>query len=370
VGRVSDGDPRTPVSTEADLNKRGVMISSTCTRFGWLVGILLHFGLQAPPNLWSQGFVTGAAWADPTPHRLLRISVEARVELEVLDWGGRGEPLVFLAGGGNTAHVYDGFAPRFTSRFHVLGITRRGFGASSRPSAGYDTTTLVRDIIAVLDTLRLAKASFVAHSFGGSELNYLGAHFPQRVRRLIYLDSAYDTRAMFDSPEWKGGQLDGLPQPPTPAYDDDTGSAWSWTLWAERLSGPAFPEAEVRALLSFDAQDQFVASTSVDDWLKKLEQGAEQVDLSQIRSPALAIYAVPGSAEVLCPWWQTLDSTSRARCQKMFIAIERVLGRLRDNFRNEVANERSVWVPGARHYVFLTDPGEVTHAMLEFFLTS
>jgi pimeloyl-ACP methyl ester carboxylesterase len=33
-------------------------------------------------------------------------------------------------------------------------------------------------------------------------------------------------------------------------------------------------------------------------------------------------------------------------------------------------NARVVTIPGARHYVFLTDPGEVTHAMLEFFATS
>jgi pimeloyl-ACP methyl ester carboxylesterase len=313
---------------------------------------------------------TAHAQADVSPPAARFVTVAPNVQLEVLDWGGQGEPLVFLAGGGNTAHVYDGFAPRFTSRFHVLGVTRRGFGASSHPASGYDTTTLARDIITVLDTLGLSKASFVGHSFAGSELNYLGAHYPQRVRRLVYLDSAYDTRAMLDSPEWKSGQLYGLPQPPTPSYDDDTGSAWSWTLWAERLSGPGYPEAEIRATLSFDAQDRFVASTSIHDWLTTLEQGAEHVDLSQIRSPALAIYAVPGSGEVLCPWWQTLDPTSRARCQRMSQAIERVLGPLRNDFRDKVANERTVWIPGSRHYVFLTHPGEVTHEMLEFFSRS
>src|SRR6266567_6188592 len=58
-------------------------------------------------------------------------AVSPRVTLEVLDWGGRGPALVFLAGLGSTAHVFDTFAPQFTDRFHVLGITRRGFGASS-----------------------------------------------------------------------------------------------------------------------------------------------------------------------------------------------------------------------------------------------
>ena len=52
------------------------------------------------------------------------------VSLEVVDWGGRGTPLVFLAGLGSTAHVFDDFAPQFTDSFHVVGITRRGFGAS------------------------------------------------------------------------------------------------------------------------------------------------------------------------------------------------------------------------------------------------
>jgi hypothetical protein len=77
-----------------------------------------------------------APWHDPSPHQVLHIHVSGPVQLEVLDWGGQGEPLVFLAGGGNTAHVYDGFAPRFTRGFHVFGITRRGFGASSHPSTG------------------------------------------------------------------------------------------------------------------------------------------------------------------------------------------------------------------------------------------
>src|ERR1700712_2455243 len=75
----------------------------------------------------------------PPSVRMTRIA--ANVNLEVLDWGGRGTPLVFLAGLGNTAHVFDDFAPQFTDGFHVVGITRRGFGASSGslPPSDLDT---------------------------------------------------------------------------------------------------------------------------------------------------------------------------------------------------------------------------------------
>jgi len=306
-----------------------------------------------------------SAWPDPSPHRVRYVAVTRSVKLEVLDWGGSGPPLVFLAGGGNTAHVYDNFATRFTRRFHVFGITRRGFGKSSHPETGYDTTTLARDIVAVLDSLGLKQASLVAHSFGGSELNYLGAHYPRRVDRLVYLDSGMDTYAIFRSPEWKSGVL-RAPQPPTPAYDDDVGSAWSWTLWADRLSGPGYPEAEVRATLKFDANDRFVGTTSVDAWLEKLDQAAEPVDLKRIRAPVLALYAIVDSPEAMLPYWDTLDSTSRARGRKMFEALVQLHTRLRADFSERVKRARVVRIHGARHYIFLTHPGEVTHAMLEF----
>jgi pimeloyl-ACP methyl ester carboxylesterase len=302
-------------------------------------------------------------WRDPSPHREIHIPVGRAVQLEVLDWGGQGKPLIFLAGGGEAAHVYDGFAPRFTGRFRVLGITRRGVGTSSHPAAGYDTTTLTHDIIAVLDSLGISRASFVGHSFAGSELNALGVRYPGRVDRLVYLDAAWDERAMFDSPEWKSGALQS-PMPPDPSYENN--SIFTWTLYAERVSGPGFPEAEVRALYQFDSEGQFVRGLSVDSVIERLDRGTEAVDLSRIQAPALALYAVPGSAEVFYPWWQDLDPTARARGQKSFEAVARLTSRLRDQFRDRVSNVRVVIIPGARHYLFLTDSGEVTHAMLEF----
>src|SRR5580658_6236222 len=78
-----------------------------------------------------------APWRDPSPHKIQYIHVDDATNLEVLDWGGTGRPLVLLAGLGDTAHVFDDFAPKLTPEFHVYGITRRGFGSSSAPDSGY-----------------------------------------------------------------------------------------------------------------------------------------------------------------------------------------------------------------------------------------
>src|SRR5580692_8396349 len=87
-----------------------------------LLGVPLH----------SQSLAT---WKDPSPHTTRFVTVDNGVRLEVLDWGGSGRPMILLAGGGNTAHVFDDFAPKLTAHSHVYGITRRGFGASGYANA-------------------------------------------------------------------------------------------------------------------------------------------------------------------------------------------------------------------------------------------
>ncbi len=86
-------------------------------------------------------------WRDESPHTAQFITVDSNVKLEVLDWGGSGRPLVLLAGLGNTAHVFDKFAPKLTSAYHIYGITRRGYGASSDPNSGYAADRLGDDVL-------------------------------------------------------------------------------------------------------------------------------------------------------------------------------------------------------------------------------
>ena len=60
------------------------------------------------------------------------------VQLEALDFGGQGSPILLLAGLGATAHSYDELAPMLAQKHRVIAITRRGTGYSSRPDFGLD----------------------------------------------------------------------------------------------------------------------------------------------------------------------------------------------------------------------------------------
>ena len=120
------------------------------------------------------------------------VTVEPGVRLEVLDWGGSGRPLIFLAGAGDTAHRFDGFAPQFTKQHHVYGITRRGSGASGSPAptnGNYSADHLGDDVLAVMRALDIDRPVLVGHSMAGEELSSVGSRFPDKVSGLIYLDA-------------------------------------------------------------------------------------------------------------------------------------------------------------------------------------
>jgi pimeloyl-ACP methyl ester carboxylesterase len=131
-------------------------------------------------------------WHDPSRHKVQFVTVEENVQLEVLDWGGTGRPFVLLAGRGFTAHVFDGFAEKLTNLYHVYGITRRGFGASSKPKSGYSEQRLADDDLRVFDALKLLAPVVVGHSVAGNELSQLGIHHYERVGGLVYLDALND----------------------------------------------------------------------------------------------------------------------------------------------------------------------------------
>jgi len=131
---------------------------------------------------------------DPSPHTQQFIAAEPNVKIEVLDWGGSGRPMVLIPGLGNTAHVFDTFAPKLASTYHVYGITRRGFGESSAPtpaSGTYAADRLGDDVVAVLDALKLNRPILVGHSLGGEELSSVASRHPEKVAGLVYLDAAY-----------------------------------------------------------------------------------------------------------------------------------------------------------------------------------
>src|SRR6266849_6733897 len=206
-----------------------------------LSGPILFVALLAA--LYSQ---QSASWRDSSPHTIQFVTVEKDVRLEVLDWGGTGRPVVLLAGGGNTAHVFDEFATKLTASYHVYGITRRGFGASGFSATDNPADRLGDDVVAVMDALKLNRPVLVGHSLAGVELSSAANRHPDRVAGLVYVDAAYSYA--FDN--GKGADVMEMqrlraPGPPSPGKAD-LASFSALTKYHERVNGFRIPEAEFR----------------------------------------------------------------------------------------------------------------------------
>ena len=92
------------------------------------------------PTTGGNGFQM-AHWRDAAPHEAHSVSVDEGVQLEVLDFGGDGPPILLLPGLGATAHSFDELAPLLAKKHRVVAMTRRGTGYSSKPDFGFDTPT-------------------------------------------------------------------------------------------------------------------------------------------------------------------------------------------------------------------------------------
>jgi non-heme chloroperoxidase len=296
------------------------------------------------------------AYADPTSHRVGQVTVAPGVQLETVDWGGSGPVLVLLAGLGNTAHVFDEFAPKLTDSFHVVGITRRGFGASSQPPAA-DVPTMVADLRAALDSLRLGPVLLVGHSIAGDELTAWAATAGNQCAGLVYLDAAYDRSGLMQF-----FQSNPMPQP-APPVAADSASDEAYRAWLERAAGVRFTLSEVHQAVVFDSAGRPSRDVTPESLAMRVVGTLPKPDYRPIRCPAVALYATPDSPEHMFSSWATLDSAGRAAATAVYPRWMRIGAASRDQFSRELRGGQVVELPNAHHYVFVTHEADVLRAI-------
>ena len=323
-----------------------------------ICGLILSVALLTP--LYSQHTVP---WRDPSPHRTQFVSVDKNLRLEVLDWGGSGRPVVLLAGGGNTAHVFDEFAPKLTSNNKVYGITRRGFGASTYSPLENGADRLGEDVVAVIRALKLNKPVLVGHSIAGAELSSVATSHPDTLAGVIYLEAGYPYA--FDNGEGPTMkeflELQG-PQAPSPGASDLT-SFRALQKWDAQVYGFQIPESEFHQLWQ---------STSDGRVLKPRESPRSQTFMAIMTSskkyatipvPALVIFAIPHIRET---WMiKSTDPAVRKAANAYFAKIDGIADRQAKAFQNSVPSARVIRLRGM-HYIFLSNQSDVLREMRTF----
>ncbi len=103
---------------------------------------------------------------------------------------GQGPPLVLLHGLACGQRMWRRHQRVLSDRFRVITYDRRGHGASGAPDdpAAYSAGHLARDLVGVLDALKLDRVAVVGFSMGGGPALGLAIAQPARVSHLILAD--------------------------------------------------------------------------------------------------------------------------------------------------------------------------------------
>jgi non-heme chloroperoxidase len=293
------------------------------------------------------------------------------VRLHTLDWGGSGTPLLFLSGMGCSVYIFDKFAARFTDKFHVLAMDRRGHGDSDYPESGYDQDTLAEDLRQFLDALKIDKVILAGHSMAYLELTRFAVMHPERVLKLVFLDAAYDN----SSPEYKAVMAKnplGRINPPWPENDRLTMDEY---LAAIPRDFPAMaavwsPEMELqtRHTLSTNPEGK-VADRMTEAIFKGISDtfAGYTPEYPLIHPPVLSFFALQDGAYYLSPETQTeeqkkqiLDWFGKDRIPYLEKHIE--------HFRQQLPHARIVEIPHGHHYCFIKHEEIVFNEMRKFLL--
>lgn len=291
-----------------------------------------------------------ACQAQPRPEPDTRVvEVEEGVFIDVMDWGGRGSPLLFLPSWASTFHIYDDFAPRFANEHHVLVMNMRGHGTVTRPDHGYTIPRLIRDIEAVLEALEIDRVHLAGLSRSESLITHFAAQFPNRLRSLVYLSGPID-RAY--SREFYRQQ------------QNLTASYRNYALEQAIVSLCSINKDFERPADSFDG----AANNLGIEW----RDNDPRPPYEDVRVPALALWspirAKADQFRASCE--RSAESDVAEVLVEMFEEISEPLFELMDHdmqlFRGELRRGELFEVPGATYHTFLSHPTIVEAEMRRF----
>ncbi len=304
---------------------------------------------------------------DTSPHKSDFVNVNG-LRLHYLDWGGNEPVILFLAGIGSNAHIFDQFAPRFTGKFHALALTRRGHGESDYPETGYDIDTLTEDIRLFLDCLHIDQAILVQHSNEGIELPHFAALYPERVLKLVFLEPAYDRKSpKFKAMQEKWPEMDIETPVESGVYDNLADFVYhsnknypaNAASWCEAM------EENIRYQMMINPEGKVVYKTTegIHKAITETMFGYTP-EYEQIHAPVLGIFPLRDNTYYVTAF---MTEEQQARMVEFFDTVQ--LPWMRhciEKFRQEVPHAKIVELPHSHTYCFITQEEQVYSAMREF----
>ena len=191
--------------------------------------------------------------------------------------GPEGAPLLVLSNSlGTTMAMWLPQLPALTDHFRVLRYDTRGHGQSAVSPGPYTIAQLGRDVLSLLDALKVQHVHFCGLSMGGMTGMWLGVNAPERIDRLVLCN----TSAAIGLPEVWNTRIAKVRQDGMEGIIDSVLERW---FTADFLAHAPAQIERVRQMLRATPVDGYIANCAA---VRDMDQRAE---LSMIVAPTLVI---------------------------------------------------------------------------------
>jgi pimeloyl-ACP methyl ester carboxylesterase len=240
---------------------------------------------------------------------------------------GKGPAVVLIHGGLVDSRLWDAQMKPLSKRFRVVRYDIRGYGRSNAPTGEYYP---LEDLRALLDYLKIDKATLVGLSLGGIVAADFALEHPERVERLVLVSSG----------------LRGAKLPPDEAAanarrvaaSEGMGRYFEEFLKSDMLAGvrrrPAAREAMRRMMVENYKADAYIRAG-----LPQSPEPPTAQRLGQIKAPALVVVG-------------SLDAKNAQDVADMLAA--------------GIHGARKVVIPGASHHPPVETPEEFNRVLLDY----
>ena len=219
---------------------------------------------------------------------------------------------------------------------------------------------LVADIRAVMDSLKLQRVDIVGHSFAGQEMTRFAKRWPARVRRMVYLDGAFDnvtvdsvSETVFTAPMMYPAK--------DPLQARDTSTFRSYVSYVHSTRGVKIPESDIRVRVKHDG---IIEELGVGYMGIGREAEVERQEWEKLPVPSLGIFASRDRFEQSEPWVKR-DTLWREDVQAYLDKAKAVTDFAIADFKRAPRSEALV-ISGGHHWIFVSHRERVLAAVREF----
>jgi len=138
---------------------------------------LLGRRMKRPPSLW---------WNKDVPLRSVPVLGHDICYVTT----GQGPPLILIHGFGTSLSIWAHQINRLSDSFTIFAVDLLGHGYSDKPDIEYPLEIHTDVLAGFMDALRIRSATLTGHSFGGLVILRFATLFPDRVQRIVLVNSS------------------------------------------------------------------------------------------------------------------------------------------------------------------------------------